>query len=741
MKKFLFAIAFVIIGLALISLGIKAQSGGPNLQTQMSATSATTGAGLAASGIGYHQIQWTLTGPAPTACTITVDSSPDNSTWTTGGIISAQTCTTGGISSKVSVVANYIRINLSTFTSNGQIFISYNGWNSTSTSLVNGAGSNPLGASLNVKAFPYSAVGNTQQVINVSTIAAGSSGCPAGAFNGLCFDIPSAANAPFLSTDVGLTFYANYNGGSMLLPATIASVSAGTGAHTGEQMIATASPVTNTGGCGGVCTVAWGTDDTIAIQKAFGSAVTLGKGNNSTANCFSTDISNWSGQCPRVYFPPGGYMTSGGGTTTSGGPGRPGAQGDGTVGISIVGSGMNATAFFLRPDYSIGALATNLGFFINNPYDIVGDFQITSSGFTFSFVNNPPTLFNAPQTTVYRVRLTDIGNSSGAGLLSIGGGHDTVENIISEDPSVANGSPLCDFNGGLIDVYSLFCSNNNSATVPNLQIRNYTGGTSGSRLTIHGGFIDECGANSSNFCTTVTASKDIGFFGTVLTSGATGSTSLSVDGTSEVRCSGCTLAPFSTGAGSGVTVASGGRFSATMTKFIANGVGNFIWNCATITACIDDGGNIYTLNNSATLYAAGTSPVLFPLATNATTQLGGQQVVSGTAPTFAVTGFGGAPTVTVQTGSTDAVGAVTVTAGTTPSSSGTFTLTFSRNLGTNAPVCTFNLVNGTGSWNALAQEPVVQTPAIGSVLANWADNSVALINGSTYGFNWECYGK
>lgn len=132
---------------------------------------------------------------------------------------------------------------------------------------------------------------------------------------------------------------------------------------------------------------------------------------------------------------------------------------------------------------------------------------------------------------------------------------------------------------------------------------------------------------------------------------------------------------------------------------------------------------------------------IFPLSVGSLTQLGGQQVTQGVKPTFAVTGFGTSPTVTVQTGSTDIAGAVTITAGTAPAALGTFTLTFSRALGVNPAVCTFTLLNGTGSWNALAQEPIVQTPTTTSIIANWADNSVVLTAASTYGFNWSCYGK
>lgn len=77
--------------------------------------------------IGYHQISWTKTGTV-TGCTIAVDSSPDNSTWTAGGIITGQTCTTNGQSAVTAASANYIRLNMTAFTGTGSVLIVYKGY-------------------------------------------------------------------------------------------------------------------------------------------------------------------------------------------------------------------------------------------------------------------------------------------------------------------------------------------------------------------------------------------------------------------------------------------------------------------------------------------------------------------------------------------------------------------------------------------------------------------------------------
>jgi hypothetical protein len=71
-------------------------------------------------------------------CTVELDSAPDDSTWSTGGAIGAQTCTTGGTSGLINANVAWVRINLATFTctagSTCSIYISYAGYSTTGTS-------------------------------------------------------------------------------------------------------------------------------------------------------------------------------------------------------------------------------------------------------------------------------------------------------------------------------------------------------------------------------------------------------------------------------------------------------------------------------------------------------------------------------------------------------------------------------------------------------------------------------
>lgn len=62
------------------------------------------------SGAHFYKFTWNVTGTV-SACTIALDSSPDGTTWTAGGIIAGQACTTNGTFTSGSVTFNYYRVN------------------------------------------------------------------------------------------------------------------------------------------------------------------------------------------------------------------------------------------------------------------------------------------------------------------------------------------------------------------------------------------------------------------------------------------------------------------------------------------------------------------------------------------------------------------------------------------------------------------------------------------------------
>lgn len=122
MKNFLRIVALI------LCLGVPAlaqQSGLQNFTT--SAVATQTSVSLAQTGINYHKLQWTTSGTVST-CTVSLDTSPDNSTWTVGGAIGGQTCTSAGSSAIFLATANFVRINVSTISGGGSITATWLGY-------------------------------------------------------------------------------------------------------------------------------------------------------------------------------------------------------------------------------------------------------------------------------------------------------------------------------------------------------------------------------------------------------------------------------------------------------------------------------------------------------------------------------------------------------------------------------------------------------------------------------------
>lgn len=75
----------------------------------------------------FHQLSWVDTGTV-SSCTVALDSSPDGTTWTAGGIITGQTCTSNGNSSITSGNAKYVRITSTALSGGGSVQFFYKGW-------------------------------------------------------------------------------------------------------------------------------------------------------------------------------------------------------------------------------------------------------------------------------------------------------------------------------------------------------------------------------------------------------------------------------------------------------------------------------------------------------------------------------------------------------------------------------------------------------------------------------------
>lgn len=125
MKRLLCALLLVLLA---TTLTFSQGSGYNSAQTTVFNTT-TTGATIYQNSlIKYHQLIWTTSGTVST-CQVTLDTSPDGSTWTVGGAITAQTCTPTGSSLITGIVSsNYLRVNVSTLTGGGAITVVYEGW-------------------------------------------------------------------------------------------------------------------------------------------------------------------------------------------------------------------------------------------------------------------------------------------------------------------------------------------------------------------------------------------------------------------------------------------------------------------------------------------------------------------------------------------------------------------------------------------------------------------------------------
>lgn len=89
----------------------------------------TSGKNVAGRGLGAHIFNWSVQAGAFSACTLSIQTSPNNTTWTTQA---TEDCTSGGTSNYLLFVANFIRISATTFTPTGStialVTVVYNGY-------------------------------------------------------------------------------------------------------------------------------------------------------------------------------------------------------------------------------------------------------------------------------------------------------------------------------------------------------------------------------------------------------------------------------------------------------------------------------------------------------------------------------------------------------------------------------------------------------------------------------------
>lgn len=565
--------------------------------------------------------------------------------------------------------------------------------------ITNGAGSNPLGASLNVKAFPYSAVGDG--IFFVDGVSNGSN-------NQL-----TSATATFRAGIVGytLTCYSNPLGPSN---------AAWTPGQTTVATFVSASTITYAGANAGVltgmfCTVT-NPADHAGIQQAFLDAKTT----------FSVAAEGGSYQNPArtVYLPIGLYGISKGfnNLISTGNENCVAFRGDGW------------TKSILIPEFTFTPTGTT-GIVINDNCQ-GGDLE----DFTIELASNPiPGQANGGtirtggniylrNVTVFDSCYAAVGGNVFGILVPSG------TDVILDHPRVVSSGSCAGPSGGLLwdatqgDIYSPFLSN----TQQNLLAVNCPAGNAGAGSRVWGGVIDEGSVTTFQNCV------DFWSMGTTYTGGAN---CVSVDATSYVWFFGGYCGTFSTNTGSGPTIASGGVGVFTGMHVRGQNASNYCWNAVASGGMIDEGGNLCTTAGGATIYLAGSFPPIFSLQTNSTTQLGGRQTVGGTAPSACTITGNGTSTCALDTGSTDAAGTITITAAGTTTAVGLVSITYSATTGTNSTVCNGNYASGTGTWAIGAIPPIFITDTTTGMSFNINNAASNLTAVSTYKVNYECYGK
>ena len=99
------------------------------LQNRFLASGAGTSINNIGTAIGFHKITWNVSGTA-SVCTVALDTSADGITWSAGAAIAGQTCTSNGSSTVATVVANYVRINMTalTVTAGSSVSVTWTGY-------------------------------------------------------------------------------------------------------------------------------------------------------------------------------------------------------------------------------------------------------------------------------------------------------------------------------------------------------------------------------------------------------------------------------------------------------------------------------------------------------------------------------------------------------------------------------------------------------------------------------------
>ena len=204
-----------------LMFAMQAQAQTPyTFQQNTTFTSATSGPAIynVGSGTAYHYVVISKTGTV-SACSFTVDSSPDNVTWTAGGVITSTSCTANGNTAATAGVANWTRVTVSSFTGTGSVQLTYLGY------ATNPGGGGGGGVSSVSGTAPISvATGTTTPVISMAQANSTTNGY-LGSTDWTTFNGKQAALG-YTPADIGNCTAGQYETGDTASGPTCASVSA-----------------------------------------------------------------------------------------------------------------------------------------------------------------------------------------------------------------------------------------------------------------------------------------------------------------------------------------------------------------------------------------------------------------------------------------------------------------------------------------------------------------------------------
>ena len=404
-------------------------------------------------------------------------------------------------------------------------------------------------------------------------------------------------------------------------------------------------------------------------------------------------------------------------------------------GMQITGQGKFSSTLVVEPDYNFASDVSNHMFFSLNGMT-VKDLSIIGGG--QSNIGSNPTaviIYIGTDAQALNVQMTGIGaaNSNMTGLQLDGAG--TWDVIID-----GAGGTCLNINSGFFNGLAAFAGNCYGANA-NGKVFTCSGGgnfPSFPQCYVQGAGFQQTG-NSPTFTSSmvaVSAGAQLYFDnGQVICNNAQAMQGFSIAGivkltNSLVDCSVATTQNVAGITGSGSMTVGGST--------LRGGSATVAINAINTSQFISAGGNHIGTNTSGPMQVASTaSMVLAPtdVLLNGSTWYN----AGGTVLSVASTGTGTSPTNAIDTGSTNERGTFTITAGTTPSASGTITLSFAGTfaLNGNAPSCNLTLKNGTGSWNARASV-IEGSTSTTSYAWNWDNNAVNLTAASTYRGAWDC---